>query len=180
MTPAKTHHGERLGVSPPCRHHRRAVPRTLQFTVNRISAGLCFELFPTASIRDSQQWTRRADAQPLAESDQGASPAFQAQRADTSSAGGVSHRYATTTNSKAQRADTIQSDNIVCRPFGPLSLGDTQTGALRPRQRLCRPSRPESHSKFGHRLVWTLSTYLMSDRTRRADALPLAGGMFAS
>ena len=67
MTPAKTHQGERLGVSPPCRPHRRAQPRSRLFAVNRKSAGLCFELNPTSRFHDSQRWTRRADAQPLAE-----------------------------------------------------------------------------------------------------------------
>ena len=67
MTPAKTHQGERLGVSPPCRPHRRAAPRSPQLAANRKSAGLCFELNPTSGFRDSQRWTRRADAPPLAE-----------------------------------------------------------------------------------------------------------------
>ncbi len=68
MTPAKTHQGERLGVSPPCRLHRRTVKRSPQLAANRRSAGLCVELNSTSGFRDSQRWTRRADAQPLAES----------------------------------------------------------------------------------------------------------------
>ena len=107
-------------------------------------------------------------------------PAIQARRADTSSAGGVSHRNAAARNTKAQRADTIQSHISVCRPSGPLLMSGPQSGALRPRQWLCRPSRPESHSIPGHRLSWMFTTVLHSKTTRRADAQPLAGGMFAS
>jgi hypothetical protein len=68
MTPAKTHQGERLGVSPPCRLLRRPAPRSPQLAANRKSTGLCFDLNPTSRFHDSQRWTRRADAQPLAES----------------------------------------------------------------------------------------------------------------
>lgn len=67
MTPAKTHQGEPLGVSPPCRPHRRPARRSSQLAANRRSAGLCVELNSTSGFRDSQRWTRRADAQPLAE-----------------------------------------------------------------------------------------------------------------
>ena len=58
---------ERLGVSPPCRLHRRPAPRSPQLAANRRSAGVCFELNSTSGFRDPQRWTRRADAQPLAE-----------------------------------------------------------------------------------------------------------------
>jgi len=105
--------------------------------------------------------------------------AIQARRADTSIAGGVSHRYATNTNSKARRADTIQGHNMVCRPSGPLSWNHSQSGALRPRQRMCRPSRPESHSKCSESWSWLFSTVQVNHRTRWADALPFVGGMFA-
>ena len=54
--------GERLGVSPPCRPHRRPAPRSPQLAANRKSTGLCFELNPTSGFRELQQWTRRADA----------------------------------------------------------------------------------------------------------------------
>ena len=62
--------GERLGVSPPCRPHRRPTPRSPQLAVNRKSAGLCFELNPTSRFRELQQWTRRADRALAQEADQ--------------------------------------------------------------------------------------------------------------
>ena len=66
MTSAKTHQGERLGVSPPCRPHRRPAPRTPQFAANRQSAGLCVELNSTSGFRDGKESTQRVDALPLA------------------------------------------------------------------------------------------------------------------
>ena len=39
---------------------------------------------------------------------------------------------------------------MVCRPAGPrANKGGHSTGALRPRQRVCRPSRPENHFMKG-------------------------------
>jgi hypothetical protein len=54
----------------------------------------------------------------------------------------------------AKRGDCPRCFLMLCRPAGPReNKGGHSTGALRPRQRVCRPSRPDNHFMKGRSLA---------------------------